>query len=79
PAPGAAAAQGGAAVDVTAATDEALRGIRGIGPAKPKPIVDERSAHGPCKDPADHARRVHGKGGKTDEPQQAEVLAIGAA
>lgn len=56
----AAAAHGWAAVDVNVANDDALRGIRGIGPAKAKAIVDERSAHGPFKDAADLSRRVKG-------------------
>ncbi|ABC36743.1 ComEA family DNA-binding protein [Burkholderia thailandensis] len=75
----AAAAHGWAAVDVNVANDDALRGIRGIGPAKAKAIVDERSAHGPFKDAADLSRRVKGMGGKTVERLQAEGLAIGAA
>ncbi|KVE25265.1 competence protein ComE [Burkholderia singularis] len=75
----AAAAHGWAAVDVNVATDDALRGIKGIGPAKAKAIIDERSAHGPFKDAADLARRVKGMGGKTLERLAAEGLAIGAA
>ena len=42
-----------AAVDVNTANEDALRGIKGIGPAKAKAILEERSAHGPFKDPAD--------------------------
>ena len=69
----------GAAVDVNTASDDALRGIRGVGPAKARAIIDERNAHGPFKDGADLARRVKGLGGSTVERLQAEGLTIGAA
>jgi competence protein ComEA len=36
-----------AAVDINNANSDALRGIKGIGPAKAKAILDEREAHGP--------------------------------
>ena len=39
-----------AAVDVNTANEAALRGIKGIGPAKAKAILEERDAHGPYKD-----------------------------
>ncbi len=73
------AAHAWAAVDVNTASDDALRGIRGVGPAKARAIIDERNAHGPFKDGADLARRVKGMGGSTVERLQAEGLAIGAA
>lgn len=75
----AAMTQAWAAVDVNTANDDALRGIRGIGAAKAKMIVDERTAHGPFKDADDLSRRVKGMGGKTVERLQAEGLAIGPA
>lgn len=75
----AAIGQAFAAVDVNSADEAALRGIKGIGPAKAKAIVDERSAHGPFKDAADLAQRVKGLGGQTVERLQAEGLAIGTA
>lgn len=68
-----------AAVDVNTANEDALRGIKGIGPAKAKAILEERSAHGPFKDPADLGKRVKGMGGHTVERLQAEGLAVGPA
>ena len=68
-----------AAVDVNTANEDALRGIKGIGPAKAKAILDERAAHGPFKDPADLGKRVKGMGGHTVERLQAEGLAVGPA
>jgi len=68
-----------AAVDVNTANEDALRGIRGIGPAKAKAILDERTAHGPYKDAADLGKRVKGMGGHTVERLQAEGLAVGPA
>ncbi|RZF26412.1 helix-hairpin-helix domain-containing protein [Paraburkholderia sp. UYCP14C] len=68
-----------AAVDVNTANEDALRGIKGIGPAKAKAIVDERNAHGPFKDAADLGKRVKGMGGHTIERLQAEGLAVGPA
>ncbi len=67
-----------AAVDVNTANEDALRGIKGIGPAKAKSILDEREAHGPYKDAADLAKRVKGMGGHTVERLQTEGLAVGA-
>ncbi|WP_186018764.1 ComEA family DNA-binding protein [Burkholderia gladioli] len=72
-------AQAWAAVDVNQANDEALRGIKGIGPAKARAIVEEREAHGPYKDTADLARRVSGIGEKSVERLVAEGLTVGAA
>jgi competence protein ComEA len=73
------AAYAWAAVDVNTASDDALRGVRGVGPAKARAIIDERNEHGPFKDAADLARRVKGMGGSTVERLQAEGLTIGAA
>ena len=68
-----------AAVDINSADEAALRGIKGIGPAKAKAILDERGAHGPFKDAADLSQRVKGLGGQTVERLQGEGLAIGPA
>src|ERR1700754_2213833 len=68
-----------AAVDVNTANEDALRSIKGIGPAKAKSILDEREAHGPYKDASDLAKRVKGMGGHTVDRLQAEGLAIGAS
>ncbi|SAK71207.1 DNA-binding protein [Caballeronia hypogeia] len=68
-----------AAVDVNTANADALRGIKGIGPAKAKAILDERQAHGPFKDAGDLGTRVKGMGGKTVQRLEAEGLTIGAA
>jgi competence protein ComEA len=68
-----------AVVDVNTANEDALRTIKGIGPAKAKSILDEREAHGPFKDGPDLAKRVKGMGGHTVERLQAEGLAVGAS
>ncbi|MCC8395060.1 helix-hairpin-helix domain-containing protein [Paraburkholderia sp. MMS20-SJTR3] len=68
-----------AMVDVNTAGEDALLGIKGIGQAKAKAILDERTAHGPFKDPADLGKRVKGMGGRTVERLQAEGLAVGPA
>lgn len=68
-----------AAVDINNANSDALRGIKGIGPAKAKAILDEREAHGPFKDAAELSKRVKGMGGKTVDRLQAEGLTIGPA
>ncbi|CAH2792436.1 MAG: DNA uptake protein and related DNA-binding proteins [Candidatus Burkholderia crenata] len=59
-----------AAVDINNVNSDALRGIKGIGPAKVKAILDEREAHGPFKDAAELSKRVKGMGGKTVERLQ---------
>ncbi|WP_322056643.1 ComEA family DNA-binding protein [Paraburkholderia sp. J63] len=68
-----------AAVDVNTANEDALRGIKGIGPARAKAILDERSAHGPYKDASDLGKRVKGLGGHTVDRLQAEGLSVGPA
>jgi competence protein ComEA len=68
-----------AAVDVNTANEDALRGIKGIGPARAKAILDERNAHGPYKDASDLGKRVKGMGGHTVERLQAEGLSVGPA
>ncbi|POR45132.1 competence protein ComEA [Paraburkholderia eburnea] len=67
------------AVDVNTANVDALRGIKGIGPARAKAILDERGAHGPFKDASDLGKRVKGLGGHTVERLQAEGLSVGPA
>ncbi|MBB3255594.1 competence protein ComEA [Paraburkholderia bannensis] len=67
------------AVDVNTANEDALRGIKGIGPARAKAILDERGAHGPFKDASDLGKRVKGLGGHTVERLQAEGLSVGPA
>lgn len=68
-----------AAVDVNTANEDALRGIKGIGPARAKAILDERSAHGPFKDASDLSKRVKGLGGHTVDRLQTEGLSVGTA
>ena len=68
-----------AAVDVNTANEEALRGIKGIGAARARAILDERTAHGPFADSADLGKRVKGMGGHTVERLQTEGLSVGTA
>ncbi|MDW9226841.1 helix-hairpin-helix motif family protein [Burkholderia cepacia] len=68
-----------AAVDVNTANEDALVGIKGIGPARAKAILDERGARGPFRNAEDLAARVKGMGGHTVERLQQEGLTIGAA
>ncbi|UEP22279.1 helix-hairpin-helix domain-containing protein [Burkholderia ambifaria] len=68
-----------AAVDVNTANEDALVGIKGIGPARAKAILDERGAHGPFRNAEELASRVKGMGGHTVERLQQEGLTIGAA
>ncbi|WP_412022252.1 ComEA family DNA-binding protein [Burkholderia cepacia] len=68
-----------AAVDVNTANEDALVGIKGIGPARAKAILDERGARGPFRNADDLASRVKGMGGHTVERLQQEGLTIGAA
>jgi competence protein ComEA len=67
-----------AAVDVNTANEDALVGIKGIGPARAKAILDERGARGPFRSAQDLASRVKGMGGHTVERLQQEGLTIGA-
>ncbi len=68
-----------AAVDVNTANEDALRSIKGIGPARARAILDERTVHGPFKDAADLGKRVKDMGGHTVERLQGEGLAVGPA
>lgn len=51
-------------VDVNKADQAALDGVKGIGPATSKAILDERKRAGPFKDWNDFAARVKGIGDK---------------
>ncbi len=53
-----------AQVDVNKADAAALDSVKGIGPAKSKAILDERTKGGPFKDWADFEMRVKGVGEK---------------
>ncbi|RQV69480.1 helix-hairpin-helix domain-containing protein [Burkholderia cenocepacia] len=68
-----------AAVDVNTANEDALVGIKGIGPARAKAILDERGARGPFRNADDLAARVKGMGGHTVERLQQEGLTVGTA
>ncbi|WP_230403811.1 ComEA family DNA-binding protein [Undibacterium curvum] len=52
-------------VDVNKGDQAALDGIKGLGPAKSKAIIDERTKNGSFKDWADFESRVKGIGDKT--------------
>ncbi|MBI3284314.1 MAG: helix-hairpin-helix domain-containing protein [Burkholderiales bacterium] len=51
-------------VDVNKGDQAALDGVKGIGPAKSKAIIEERSKNGSFKDWADFEKRVKGIGEK---------------
>ena len=53
-----------AQVDINKADQAALDGIKGIGPAKSKQILDERTKGGQFKDWDDFEKRVKGIGAK---------------
>ena len=53
-----------AQVDINKADQAALDGIKGIGPAKSKQILDERTKGGQFKDWEDFEKRVKGIGAK---------------
>lgn len=53
-----------AQVDINKADAAALDSVKGIGPAKSKQILDERSKGGPFKDWPDFEKRVKGIGAK---------------
>jgi competence protein ComEA len=62
-------------VDVNKADAAALDGVRGIGPAKTKAILDERKK-GEFKDWADLEQRVKGIGGKNAAKLSAAGLVV---
>lgn len=53
-----------AQVDVNKADAAALDGVKGLGPARTKAILDERTKNGDFKDWADFQKRVKGIGEK---------------
>jgi competence protein ComEA len=68
-----------AAVDVNAADQSQLESVKGLGPAKAKAILEERSKNGPFKDAGDLGKRVKGLGEKSVAKLQAEGLSVGAS
>lgn len=54
-----------AQVDINTATEVQLQTVKGIGAARAKQIVDERTKNGPFKNSADLATRVKGIGEKS--------------
>lgn len=52
-------------VDANKADQVALDGLRGLGPAKSKAIIEERTKNGPFKDWPDFQKRVKGIGDVT--------------
>lgn len=65
-----------AQVDVNKADQAALDGIKGIGPAKSKAILDERKKGGDFKDWTDFEERVKGIGSKNAEKLSEAGLTI---
>ncbi|MGV8898988.1 MAG: ComEA family DNA-binding protein [Burkholderiaceae bacterium] len=65
-----------AQVDVNKADQAALDGIKGIGPAKSKTILDERKKGGDFKDWPDFEKRVKGIGEKNSTKLSAAGLTI---
>ncbi len=61
-----------AAVDLNTATVEQLDGLKGVGPAKAKAIVDYRTKNGPFKS-VDDLEKVNGFGKKTVDGLRADV------
>jgi competence protein ComEA len=51
-----------AAIDLNSADEQALVGLKGIGPAKARAILDERKRNGPFKSLDDVHARVKGVG-----------------
>ncbi|WP_394779029.1 ComEA family DNA-binding protein [Undibacterium sp.] len=65
-----------AQVDVNKADQAALDAVKGIGPAKSKAIVDERTKGGDFKDWADFEKRVKGIGDKSGTKLSAAGLTV---
>lgn len=65
------------ALDVNAATQEQLRGVRGIGPKTAQIIIEERSRGGRYESLEDLSDRVKGIGSKKASSLQAAGLSVG--
>lgn len=65
-----------AQVDVNKADQAALDGVKGIGPATSKTIIEERKKNGPFKDWADFQKRVKGIGDKSSDKLSAAGLTV---
>lgn len=65
-----------AQVDVNKADAAALDSVKGIGPAKSKQIIDERTKGGDFKDWADFQKRVKGFGEKSSAKLSAAGLQV---
>ncbi|MDE2428399.1 MAG: helix-hairpin-helix domain-containing protein [Burkholderiales bacterium] len=63
-------------VDVNKGDQAALDGIKGIGPAKSKAIIEERTKNGSFKDWADFEKRVKGIGEKSAAKLSAAGLTV---
>lgn len=67
------------ALDVNTATQEQLRGVRGIGPKTAQIIIEERSRGGSYESLEDLSDRVKGIGPKKAAALQAAGLTVGAS
>lgn len=67
-----------AAVDINTATVEQFDGLKGVGPAKAKAIVEYRTRNGPFKSVGD-LEKVKGFGKKTVDSFRADVTVGGRA
>ncbi|MGZ3180960.1 MAG: ComEA family DNA-binding protein [Telluria sp.] len=65
-----------AQVEVNKADAAALDGIKGIGPAKSKAIIDERTKNGDFKDWSDFQHRIKGVKDKTAAKLSANGLQV---
>lgn len=65
-----------AQVDINKADQAALDGVKGIGPAKSKAIIDERKKGGNFKDWADFEARIKGIGDKNSAKLSAAGLTV---
>lgn len=66
-----------AAVNLNTATASELEGVKGLGPAKAKAIIDYRSANGPFKS-VDDLKGVKGFGEKSIAKLRGELTVDGA-
>lgn len=68
----------GTPIDVNTATEAQLEGLKGIGPAKAKTIIEYRTKNGPFKS-VDDLEKVKGIGKKTIDGFRADVTVGGGA